>query len=229
MAKTERKVLLFIVEGLSDKVSFEGQFVEFFSSFDVQIAVMRCDVTTEVYSSEIKSYLNSRIEEFCSIEKVKKTDIKGIVHLVDTDGAFVSEDCIKQNTTDETEYTDKEILAKNRESLIERNKKKSLVLKNLCSMRTLAGINYTVYFLSRTLEHVLHNRIENLTDQDKTELSEAFDDLYADDLEGFLAFIADEIFAVKGDYKQTWDFIKQETNSLKRYSNLHLLFEKKED
>ena len=33
-----------------------------------------------------------------------------------------------------------------------------------------AGINYTVYFLSRTLEHVLHNRIENLTDQDKTEL-----------------------------------------------------------
>lgn len=69
MAKTERKVLLFIVEGLSDKVSFEGQFVEFFSSFDVRVAVMRCDVTTEVYSSEIKSYLNSRIEEFCSIEK----------------------------------------------------------------------------------------------------------------------------------------------------------------
>lgn len=90
-----------------------------------------------------------------------------------------------------------------------------------------AGINYTVYFLSRTLEHVLHNRIENLTDQDKTELSEAFDDSYADNLEGFLAFIADEVFAVKGDYKQTWDFIKQDTNSLKRYSNLHLLFEAK--
>lgn len=229
MAKTERKVLLFIVEGLSDKVSFEGQFVKFFSSFDVQVAVMRCDVTTEVYSSEIKPYLNSRIEEFCSIEKVKKTDIKGIVHLVDTDGAFVSEDCVKQNTSDETEYTDKEILAKNRETLIEQNKKKSLVLKKLCSMRTLAGINYTVYFLSRTLEHVLHNRIENLTDQDKTELSEAFDDSYADNLEGFLAFIADEVFAVKGDYKQTWDFIKQDTNSLKRYSNLHLLFEVKKD
>lgn len=90
-----------------------------------------------------------------------------------------------------------------------------------------AGINYTVYFLSRTLEHVLHNRIENLTDQDKTELSEAFDDSYADNLEGFLAFIADKVFAVKGDYKQTWDFIKQDTNSLKRYSNLHLLFEAK--
>ena len=90
-----------------------------------------------------------------------------------------------------------------------------------------AGINYTVYFLSRTLEHVLHNRIENLTDQDKTELPEAFDDSYADNLEGFLAFIADEVFAVKCDYKQTRDFIKQDTNSLKRYSNLHLLFEAK--
>lgn len=228
MAKNERKVLLFIVEGLSDKVSFEGQFVNFFSSFDVQVAVMRCDVTTKVYSAEIKSYLNERIEEFCSIEKLKKTDIKGIVHLIDTDGAFVSEDCIKQNTSDETEYTENEIFAKNRDDIIERNKKKSFVLKNLCSMRTLAEINYTVYFLSRNLEHVLHNRIENLSDQDKRDLSEAFDDLYADDLPGFLTFIADEAFAVKGDYKQTWDFIKKETNSLKRYSNLHLLFETKE-
>lgn len=227
MAKTERKVLLFVVEGLSDKVSFEGQFVNYFSTFDVQVAVMRCDVTTEVYSSQIKSYLNNRVEEFCSIEKLKKSDIKGIIHLVDTDGAFVSEDCVKQNSTDETEYTDKEILAKNRELIIERNKKKSMVLKTLCSMRTLAGINYTVYFLSRTLEHVLHNRIDNLSDQDKTKLSEAFDDLYADDLPGFLTFIADKVFAVQGDYKQTWNFIKQETNSLKRYSNLHLLFEMK--
>ena len=225
MAKTERKVLLFVVEGLSDKVSFEGQFVNYFSTFDVQVAVMRCDVTTVVYSSQIKSYLNNRVEEFCSIEKLKKSDIKGIIHLVDTDGAFVSEDCVKQNSTDETEYTDKEILAKNRELIIERNKKKSMVLKTLCSMRTLAGINYTVYFLSRTLEHVLHNRIDNLSDQDKTKLSEAFDDLYADDLPGFLTFIADKVFAVQGDYKQTWNFIKQETNSLKRYSNLHLLFE----
>jgi hypothetical protein len=227
MAKTERKVLLFVVEGLSDKVSFEGQFVNYFSTFDVQVAVMRCDVTTVVYSSQIKSYLNNRVEEFCSIEKLKKSDIKGIIHLVDTDGAFVSEDCVKQNSTDETEYTDKEILAKNRELIIERNKKKSMVLKTLCSMRTLAGINYTVYFLSRTLEHVLHNRIDNLSDQDKTKLSEAFDDLYADDLPGFLTFIADKVFAVQGDYKQTWNFIKQETNSLKRYSNLHLLFEMK--
>ena len=225
MAKTERKVLLFVVEGLSDKVSFEGQFVNYFSTFDVQVAVMRCDVTTVVYSSQIKSYLNNRVEEFCSIEKLKKSDIKGIIHLVDTDGAFVSEGCVKQNSTDETEYTDKEILAKNRELIIERNKKKSMVLKTLCSMRTLAGINYTVYFLSRTLEHVLHNRIDNLSDQDKTKLSEAFDDLYADDLPGFLTFIADKVFAVQGDYKQTWNFIKQETNSLKRYSNLHLLFE----
>ena len=108
---------------------------------------------------------------------------------------------------------------------MDRNKQKSLVLKTLSSAQQLSKIPYTIYFLSRTLEHVLHNKIENLSNQEKTELSEKFDNLYADDLEGFLRFIKDEAFAVKGDYKQTWEFIKQDTNSLKRYCNLHLLFE----
>ena len=33
-------------------------------------------------------------------------------------------------------------------------------------------------------------------------------------------------FAVEGNYKDTWNFIQQDTNSLKRYSNIHLLFDK---
>lgn len=224
MAKAERKIMLFIVEGLSDKVSFEGLFVKFFSSFEVQVAVMRCDVTLKACASEIKVYLNSKIEDFCCIEKVSKTDIKGIVHLVDMDGAFAPDSCIKQNSADETVYSECEILAKNKDAIIERNHKKSSVLVTLSSMVQLAKIPYRIYFLSRTLEHVLHNKIEKLTDKEKTLLSESFDDLYAENFEGFLSFISDEAFAVKGDYKQSWNFIQQGVNSLKRYSNLHLLF-----
>ena len=228
MAKTEKRVLLFIVEGLSDKVSFEGLFIRFFESYNVQVAVMRCDVTTEVHSPEIKNYLNGKIEEYCSIEKIKKTDIKAIIHLVDMDGAFVPDSAVVQTSTGETEYTEEQILAKNKDLMLKRNENKSIVLKTLNSMKALANIDYRIYYLSRNLEHVLHNKKDNLTNAQKTVLSEEFEDLYADNMEGFLTFIADKTFASEGDYKQTWCFIEQGTNSLKRYCNLHLLFQRKE-
>ena len=74
------------------------------------------------------------------------------------------------------------------------------------------------------MEHVLHNISKNLSNEQKKDLSESFDLKYEDKLEEFISFINDSEFAVGGDYKQTWDFIKQGINSLNRYSNIHLLF-----
>lgn len=54
-----------------------------------------------------------------------------------------------------------------------------------------------------------------------------FSDSYYKTEATFVDFIRDEQFAVKGDYKETWEFIKLNGNSLKRYSNFHLFFEYK--
>ena len=57
-------------------------------------------------------------------------------------------------------------------------------------------------------------------------LSDEFDERFENRLKDFLAFISDKTFAVTGSYKDTWNFIQQGNNSLKRYSNVHLIFEK---
>lgn len=42
--------------------------------------------------------------------------------------------------------------------------------------------------------------------------------------EAFLQFINDETFSVQGDYQKTWEFIMENGNSLKRYTNLAVFF-----
>jgi len=46
-----------------------------------------------------------------------------------------------------------------------------------------------------------------------------FDLKYADDPNGFIRFMKDDSFAVRGTYSETWTFIKQGVRSLERYSN----------
>jgi predicted small metal-binding protein len=227
MAKVEKKVLLFIVEGTSDEVSFESVLDAFFDSLDVHVAVMHCDVTVQDNPNpgEIKRILAEHVHSFCRIEKINQNDIQKIIHLVDTDGAFIPSSCvIQQKSGNNLVYTESQILAPDVHHIQSRNEIKAAVLRNLCSMKTLANIPYEIYYVSRTLEHVLHNKIETLSDDEKETLSNNFDDKYAENLQSFLSFIADHSFAVPGDYKATWDFIKQKTNSLNRYSNVHLIF-----
>ena len=81
-----------------------------------------------------------------------------------------------------------------------------------------------MYYFSCNLEHVLHNEV-NLSDELKMEYAERFSDSYYKIESAFIDFIRDEQFAVTGDYKETWEFIKLNGNSLKRYSNFHLFFE----
>jgi len=45
--------------------------------------------------------------------------------------------------------------------------------------------------------------------------------------DAFVEFIRNEEFAVQGEYRETWEFIKLNGNSLKRYSNFQLFFQKK--
>ena len=228
MSKNRKKVLLFIVEGESDEVSFESIFDAFFENDDVHISVMHGDITVPPKNedSNVLNLLGKKVEDFCSIEKVLKSDIKTIIHLVDTDGAFVSNSLIEQQERDKkTEYSESKIYAKNPECIKKRNKIKANNLNKLCSKEKISGIPYYIYYLSRNLEHVLHNKIENLSNEEKANLSNKFDAEYGENLEKFLQFINDTSFSVTGNYPQTWEYIKQETNSLKRKSNLHLLFQ----
>lgn len=79
--------------------------------------------------------------------------------------------------------------------------------------------------MSCNLDHVLYNK-QNSADSEKEEDALVFAKRYKDDMSGFLTFISESEFSVKGSYRESWSFIKQEAHSLNRYSNLGICFEK---
>lgn len=89
------------------------------------------------------------------------------------------------------------------------------------------GIQYKIYFNSCNLEHVLYNQLKDFTDAEKEEMSDDFAEMYEGKVDEFIDFISNKPIAVEGNYRQTWKFIEKGTNSLNRFSNMHLIFEKK--
>jgi hypothetical protein len=77
--------------------------------------------------------------------------------------------------------------------------------------------------MSCNLDHVLYNKL-NSSDVEKEADSLNFAKKYKDKIPGFIKFISCSDFSVMTGYEESWDYIKQELHSLKRYTNLGLCF-----
>lgn len=85
------------------------------------------------------------------------------------------------------------------------------------------SIPYSIYFFSCNLEHVLHGDA-NVKWEEKDKLASKFALKYRKNPEGFLLFIKDDEFAIKKSYLDSWKYIEEGENSLKRYTNVNLIF-----
>lgn len=237
-----KKVILFIVEGTTDKSALSGIFSKIIQSEKIKFLVMRGDITSKegITRTNIEKELSEKILKQLDIEKYEVEDLLEIVHLCDTDGAYVGVDFIKQrDDLEKPSYTEECIKARNIGNIERRNDRKKNNLERLSGIsRKNNGTNnlmlkkikvpYKLYYFSCNLEHVLHNRLEDFSDKEKRELSEKFEDLYIDDIDGFKAFIKNVLPPSEyRTYRKTWLFIGKSTNSLKRYSNLHFFLEEK--
>ncbi|RCW58292.1 hypothetical protein [Halanaerobium sp. ST460_2HS_T2] len=221
-----RKLILFLVEGITEEISFGLIFSEIFEDKEIEFQIARGDITTsnEVDSRNVIRKINEEIKSFMDREHYKKSDISEIIHLLDTDGAYISEDLIEKHDKDKNYYYVDKLCTRHPENTKKRNNKKSKIMDRLSSHSKINGIPYKAYYLSCNLEHVLHNDA-NVDDNQKVEKAEEFSDSYFERELEFLDFIRKDSFAVEGEYEETWEFIKQGNNSLNRYSNLHLVFE----
>lgn len=220
MAK--KKIMLFIVEGPTDETSLSTVLSRIFSSDTVRFQVVHGDVLTKdfVASDKIIAAVNEQIKLFRG--SVYKTgDFCKVVHLADTDGAFIPEEAIKEEAAEGRQYpfyTDTQILTPEPANIINRNVRKSKNIAKLSSTGRIGGIPYSFYYFCCNLDHVLHGR-NNLSEAEKIVCSRDFDLKYADDPNAFIRFMKDESFAVQGAYQETWTFIKQGVHSLERHSN----------
>ncbi len=227
MAKT-KKVIFVIVEGPTDEDALSSVLKQIFSTAEVHFHVIHGDITTEdgISASNAKSYVAKRIMSEMKKYAYKDGDILKIVHLIDTDGAFIPGNLIKPRNKKGIQYFEDHIETGEVTYIQRRNQKKSSVVASLCStgkMKT--KIPYSIYYFSRNMEHVLHNVAIELTSNQKVEMADAFADQYEKKPQDFITFIKSDEVAVEGNYTETWKFIREGTNSLNRHSNLRILFE----
>ena len=222
-----KKIVLFIVEGITDEMSLSLILSKLIDDSSVQFHVINQDITADFNSNSqnIIRKIDGEVKKFLAQNNgLKKTDIKEIIHLVDTDGAFIKEDFVLEDLQKlKTFYTPTSIVTNKRDLIIERNERKSAILNKLYQTSHIGRIGYKVYFFSCNLEHVLHNS-QNTKCEDKSLYSYQFVDRYVGNEKRFVDFLNEKEFATPGDYKESWQFIKKDCNSLNRFCNFHLYF-----
>lgn len=224
---SEKKVVVFIVEGSSDEAALGTIMKEYFSGNEVQFIVVHGDITLKDYVSgdEILKKINEQIERVKSRYRYVQSDFKKIIHLVDTDGVYIPVEDIKKADTKEIQYYEDRIEAKNVSAVAERNNRKGDILYKLRKTGKVNNVPYRIYFNSCNLEHVLYGELKDYSDEEKQILSDDFADRYDGKADEFIEFISTSNAAVPGTYQKTWDYIEKDKNSLNRHTNMHLIFE----
>ncbi len=224
---SRRKIVYVIVEGPSDDIALGAILQRFFDRDMVHVEIIHGDITSdlEVNKSNIVAKIGNTIKSYANAYHFKQDDFKEVIHLVDTDGAFIGEDCIvKDIAANKPMYSLKNIHTNNPEKLKLRNKRKSENLNQIAHLNKVwKSIPYKAYYMSCNLDHVLYNKL-NSSDDEKENNAYAFARRYKNDIDEFLAFILDSNFSKINDFKDSWKFIMTEKHSLERWSNLGICF-----
>ena len=217
-----KKIIFIIVEGPSDEKALGVILSKLFNSNTVYVHIMRCDITTANGStpSNIINKVCDEIKQYAKDNHFTKTHFQEIIHLVDTDGAYISNELvIEDDTLQDHMYSPDKIRTPNKQGIEQRNAQKSANLNKLASKNEIWGLPYQIYYMSCNLDHVLYNKM-NSTKEEKEIDSFNFAKQYKTDMDSFLSYICNSDFSVLNDYKQSWDYIKVDSNSLKRHTNL---------
>jgi len=237
MAAT-KKVFLIIVEGVSDETSL-GWLSEHFDKYDLDFQVVHGDILSFKYinTKNCRKIMNEEVKKFLNNHKYNKNDIKHIFHLIDTDGVFIDENLVVEKSIRKIRYSEDRIECKNRIAQLKNMQQRKKIIDVLYTTPLISKISYSMHFMSMNLEHVLHKEydlldidvkdksdkdIKDYIDNRKRVLSEEFEEKFVDDFEGFLEFINSKEIVTSTNYLSSWNFIKSDNNSLKRYSNFNI-------
>lgn len=217
-----KKVVLVIVEGLSDDTALGIMLNQVYDKDSVYVHILHGDITTRkgVTSQNIISKIGNEVRVYAKSHHYTAKDFRKIIHIVDMDGAYIPDDkVIEDQGCDKILYESDGIHTSDPQRIIFRNQQKIDNLDRLRRNRQIWNIPYTVYYMSCNLDHVLHNK-RNSTDIEKENDAYAFARKYKNDLHGFVKYLCNSDFSVNGDYKQSWGHIEKGMNSINRYTNL---------
>lgn len=223
---SKRKIIFIVVEGISDQTALAAIISKLIGTEKVIVEFTSCDITSEygVTPSNIVSKIGGFIKDYSKPYYYKASDYLEVIHIIDTDGAFIGDEKVLKVPAEDIFYECNSIKTPDCQKIINRNRRKVENIKRLISLpRVWGSIPYGVYFFSCNLEHVLYDNA-NVPWETKDKLATQFAKQYRHNPEGFLTFIQNDIFAIKKAYGDSWKHIQEEENSLKRYTNINLVF-----
>lgn len=91
MAATSKKVILFIAEGPTDEDTLSPILKKLFHSMQVRFHLVHGDISTDlnVDSRNAVNTVNDHMKKEMVRYGYKRSDILQVIHLIDTDGAFI--------------------------------------------------------------------------------------------------------------------------------------------
>lgn len=215
-----------------NKGAFGGHFITF-SRKPRLVKVKGKDIFEKAhYCASYNECANTNLEAVFKLilmanNSFRKTDFQEIIHIMDTDGAFIPDaNVIEDSAAENPLYSPTEIRTVRKQDIEKRNKVKSFNMNRLSCCKEMWGIKYSAYYMSCNLDHVLYNKL-NLTEDEKSDNAFKFAKKYRNNIQGFISFMTKSDFAVVDDYNSSWKFIMASLHSLERHSNLGLCFNSK--
>lgn len=221
-----KKVLLFIVEGEADKIVLK-LVSNILENNQIIFHIVRGDISSDwnVKISNVERKINHIIEQEKMKYMFKKSDILKVIHIFDMDGAYIADSLIKPSSSNDFVYNDDGIYCSNSDKVKSRNRHKRKVMDYLISLKTIANkYKYECYYFSCNLDHALYN-IRNLADSQKTNMANIFANNFSKKEKLFVDYLESEVACdVPNTYDDSWEFIRDNNNSLQRHTNFNLFF-----
>ena len=219
-------VVLFIVEGATDKRALESIFKKIYRNKNVHFEFTHGDITSDetISKQNVENEIYKYVKSYMDMYNVRKSDFWQIVQIFDTDGTYVDDSRIVKGDTNEFFYTESEISCKKPEKIKQRNEHKRELMDYLLGLKEIKGIQYEGYYMSCNLDHALYGLL-NLTDEEKKTYSGKFYAAFWEYPSLFLPFL--ERYVVNGvpnSFPASWRYIKEDGHSLERHTNLNLYF-----
>ena len=258
------KCVMVLTEGPSDRAALTGFFQDLYSLIDEDIEVFFPVFQEESISEdgEIEMNYNGDITSRNGITpdnvlpmllklfihpELKKRPaynypkyIHEIIHLVDIDGVYIDDDRIvtaDQSETRKLPYYDDQnhiLIVKNREAIINRNKRKRDNLKKLFETKrlkiTIAKDEnsarekpYRVFYFSTNLDHVLFGKANNESFNKVDDAKKISNDFYGESLKMASFLLHHPSSVPEMSYDDSWEMLTKNNYSLEASTNINIL------
>ena len=217
-----KKYLLIVVEGPSERTSFENAIRKMLSDVgstrNLEIDVVHGDLLTMDKSKKLIPFnkeeenVAKQIKRKITHLHLKPKDVIAISMITDLDACFAPNSFFVNNPLiEKATYNLENNVCERKDinNLISIRRKKLSVIRRMYNKShiNIEGtiIKYRLFYLNVDLEWVFYSRL-NQTNLEKTTLSESFDDEYGNDTEKFTSFI-DSLPSKSDDFIQSWEAV----------------------